>query len=228
MHILPNDGLYITRKRKKWKFAHFDSYANCFNFEREDEPTHIKKSLKKFFIKDQPLVLEIAAGNAQFSLELARRHPELNFIAIDIKSDRLYTSAKKALQEEIDNIAFLRMPLTELGRVFARRSVDLIWLTFPDPFPRERSAKRRLTHPRFLAEYRKLLKPGGLLKYKTDNRELFLWSLEQLVQEKWQLEELSFDLHDSNLPEEYKIKTYYEEGFTAQGIPTNIVTSRAD
>lgn len=226
MPTLKTDGLFITRKRKKWKFAHFDSYKNCFSYERDGNLKKIKSELSVYFLKKQPVILEIAAGNAQFSLALAKLHPEYNFIAIDIKSDRLYTSAKQALSEGIENIAFVRMHLNELSKIFAKNSVETIWLTFPDPFPRERSAKHRLTHPSFLNQYHEILTETGSLKFKTDNRELFLWSLEQFVAEKWQFKELSFDLHESELPGEYKIMTYYEKKFTQQGIPINYLSTR--
>lgn len=229
MQDLPQEGLVITRKRKKWKFAHFDSYQNCFAYNRGEDPKKVSHAIKNYFPrsergKKRPLILEIAAGNAQFSLELAKRHPEYNFIAIDIKSDRLYTSAKKALLEGVENIAFLRMPLTELGEFFSRSSIDTIWLTFPDPHPKKRSAKHRLSHPNFLQQYRKILTNTGNLKFKTDNRDLFLWSLEQFVANNWNLAELSFDLHESVLSDEYKIMTYYEQRFIKQNITTNFVS----
>lgn len=233
MSLKENKDLFITRKRKKWKFAHFDSYANCFSFARNDSAKNIYQAIFSYLPrsergKQRRVVLEIAAGNAQFSLELARRYPEYDFVAVDIKSDRLYTSAKKALEEKVENIAFLRMHLSDLHKVFAENSVDELWLTFPDPYPKERSAKHRLSHKTFLQQYRKILKDTGSLKFKTDNRDLFLWSLEQFVAEKWYITELSFDLHESDLPDEYKIKTYYEQKFTAQGIPTQfcVVTEK--
>ncbi len=233
MQPLSTDGLYITRRRKKWKFAHFNSYENCFEFERGGNVDSIRKQLRGFFADlerslsgQRPVVIELAAGNAQFSLELARRHPEQSFIAIDIKADRLYTSAKLSLEAHIKNIAFLRMPITEVAQVFEPGSIDELWLTFPDPFPKECSAKHRLSHVSFLQQYCKILNETGTLRFKTDNRPLFLWSLEQFVAEKWQFDELSFDLHGSSLPEEYKIKTSYEERFTAQGIPTNYLSTR--
>lgn len=221
-------GLIINRKRKKWKFAHFDSYVNCFKYERGGDSKKAYQSIGSYLSRstggeDRALVMEIAAGNAQFSLELARRHPECNFIAIDIKSDRLYTSGKQALKEGIHNIAFVRMHLNELAEVFTKNSVDEIWLTFPDPHPKKRSAKHRLTHGSFLQQYRTILKEAGMLKFKTDNRELFLWSLEQFVADDWRFNELAFDLHESDLSSEYKIKTHYEERFTSEGIPTNFV-----
>lgn len=240
---LPNDGLYITRKRKKYKFAHFDSYANCFSHERGGSGEETLAELREY-LSGSPTVLEIAAGNAQFSLQLAMQYPEERFVAIDVKSDRLYTSAKKALEEGITNIAFLRCYLewskakdftqasqddtAVLEQIFGKHAMKIIWLTFPDPHPKKRSAKHRLTHPSFLEQYRTILSETGELKFKTDNRELFLWSLEQFVVEKWHISELSFDLHESSLPDDYKIKTHYEETFTAKGIPTNYCTVMFD
>lgn len=216
---------FITRKRKKWKFAHFDSYENCFSQQRDSDIKYIAQKARSFLPEDnKKLVLEIAAGNAQFSFQLAKLYQRHNFIAIDIKSDRLYTSAKKALEEGVKNIAFVRMNLAELDKTFAEKSVDEIWLTFPDPFPKKRSAKHRLSHPSFLRQYNRILKDSGKLKFKTDNRDLFLWSLEQFVAEKWSINELSFDLHESDLADDYKIKTHYEEKFTKAGIPTNYTT----
>lgn len=215
--------LIITRKRKKYKFANFDSFENCFSHSREDDGTKTNASLMEY-LGEKPLVLEIAAGNAQFSLQLAKENPNYNFIAIDIKSDRLYTSAKQAVQEGITNIAFLRTHMNELEEIFKSGTVETIWLTFPDPHPKKRSAKHRLTHNSFLRQYRSILKDTGSLKFKTDNLALFHWSLEQFIADKWHISELTFDLHESNLPQQYKIKTYYEEKFTKQGIPINFIT----
>ena len=212
----------ITNKRKKYKFANFDSFANCFSHFRDSESSQTSESLTKYFGNNKlPLILEIAAGNAQFSLELARRHSTYNFIAIDIKSDRLYTSAKRAMEEGVKNIVFLRTHINEIDKIFEEGSVDTVWLTFPDPFPKKRSAKHRLSHFKFLQQYRNILIDTGSLKFKTDNRDLFLWSLEQLVACNWHVSELSFDLHESDLPDDYKIKTHYETKFLSQGIPTN-------
>ncbi len=220
----PHLDLVITRKRKLYKFAHFSSFANTFEFARGDEKYSLELDLEVWFASHKKRVLEIAAGNAQFSLELARRHPDINFVAADIKSDRLYTSAKQALNEEVKNIAFVRINMQELCNAFNADYFDKIWLTFPDPFLRSRSVRRRLTHPAFLKLYDKLLVDEGSLNFKTDSRDLFLWSLEQLVKEDWQIKELSFDLHESDLPADYKIMTHYEEKFTREDIPINYVT----
>lgn len=172
------------------------------------------------------MVLEVAAGNAQFSLELARRYPQNDYIALDIKSDRLYTSAKAALNEGVNNIIFVRAHMNDLPELFEHGSVDEIWLTFPDPFPRDRSAKHRLTHQSFLQKYRTILNDKGVLRFKTDNRELFLWSLEQFVDQKWHITELSFDLHETDLPDDYKINTYYEQRYLRENKSINYCSIR--
>lgn len=211
----------MTRKRKKWKFAHFDQWPNCFAAE------NVTPELwDEHFEARRPLMVEIGAGTADLSVELARRHGDKNFVAIDIKSDRLYTGAKVALHEPIRNIAFVRAQLREMSQLFVPQSIGELWVTFPDPFPRDKQAKHRLTHPRFLGIYAKLLKADGILRFKTDNRELFLWSLEQLVAEGWQLQELSFDLHKSGLPDDYKITTHFERKYQEKDIPINYVSVR--
>lgn len=183
--ILDNtDALFITRKRKKWKFAHFNSYENCFEYVRESTSNEIKKSIQDYLPENDALILELAAGNAQFSLNLSRLHPNCNFVAVDIKSDRLYQSAKQALEQGVKNIAFLRTEMSEVGMLFKKHTANIVWLTFPDPYPKSRNTKKRLTHAKYLRQYRDLLKKDGELKFKTDNRDLFLWSIEQFVAEK--------------------------------------------
>ncbi|MDQ5969587.1 MAG: tRNA (guanine-N7-)-methyltransferase [Patescibacteria group bacterium] len=222
--------LIISRKRKKYKFANFDDYKNCFSHRREDDGVETHQRVFDYLShgedQEKPVVLEIAAGNAQFSLQMARKYPDTHFIAIDIKSDRLYTSAKAALEEGVENIAFLRTHLNELGNIFKSNSIETIWLTFPDPYPKKRSAKHRLTHVSFLRQYRNILNETSELKFKTDNLDLFLWSLEQLVNDRWHFLELSFDLHDSNLKDDYKITTYYEQRYVARGEKIKYVTAK--
>jgi tRNA (guanine-N7-)-methyltransferase len=214
------EQLFITRKRKKWKFAHFDEWANCIQA-KDVRP----EMWPDYFLHQQPLVVEVGAGSADLSVGLARLYGSRNFVAIDVKSDRLYTGAKIALGEKLDNIVFVRAQLRQMSDLFRPDSIRELWVTFPDPFPRDKQAKHRLTHPNFLKMYRDLLADDGVLRFKTDNRELFLWSLEQLVAEGWRIGELSFDLHESELPNEYKITTYYERKFMTQGIPINYVSA---
>lgn len=167
--------------------------------------------------------IEVGAGNGKFAVELAFRHPEQQFVAVDVKADRLQQGARLAEAKGLVNIRFLRARADQLDELFPPCSVTSIWVTFPDPFPKKRSAGRRLMHPIFLRKYAALLKSSGSLYLKHDNRDFFCWSLEQLVSEQWQIEELSFDLHESSLADDYRILTTYEEKWLAEGLFTNFV-----
>lgn len=201
--VNPNDYI-IARKRKKYKFALFYNSALCFEYDEWPEDTPID-------------VLEMGAGTGLFSLALARANPKLQHVAVDVKADRLQTGARLAESEQLDNIRFLRARADELPAKIRRASVASLWVTFPDPFPKARSAKHRLTHPAFLALYEKWLMPDGALYFKTDARTLFDWSLEQLVEQGWYIRELSFDLHESDLSDTYKITTTYESRYRREG-----------
>lgn len=207
----PKDFI-ITRKRKKYRFALFANSPICYEVEEwEKSPFHE--------------VLEIGAGTGLFSVELAKQAPNDFFVAMDVKADRLQTGARKAQKEYVANLQFLRARADLLEELFVPNTLETIWITFPDPFPKKRSAKHRLTHPKFLQMYKHLLKPDGRLYFKTDAHSLFEWSLEQLVAEGWKIEELSFDLHDSSLSETYKIMTTYETRFNSEGLPTYFVSA---
>ncbi|MBH1980640.1 tRNA (guanosine(46)-N7)-methyltransferase TrmB [Candidatus Saccharibacteria bacterium] len=207
----PNDFI-ITRKRKKYKFAQFANSPLCFEFDEW---------------RKQPVdIVEIGAGNGLFSVELAERYPERQFVALDVKGDRLQKGAYEAAARGLTNVQFIRARADQVLELFTSASLMAIWVTFPDPFPRERSAGRRLTHPTFLARYGELLCPEGALHLKHDNRDFFHWSLEQFVQKGWYIDELSFDLHESDLSDEYKIQTTYERRWLSEGLVTNFARVR--
>lgn len=212
-HVNPEDFI-ITRKRKKYKFALFANSPLCFEYDEWD----------RSFSAD---VVEIGAGTGQFIVELATRYPELQHVAVDVKADRLQKGAREAEDRGVGNVRFLRARADQLVEVFQPNSINEIWLTFSDPFPRSRSAGRRLTHPNFLAQYRQLLATAGLLKIKHDNPDFFQWTLEQLVADKWCINELSFDLHESELSMDYKILTPYEERWLGEGRMTQFVRARS-
>lgn len=174
---------------------------------------------------EAPLILELGCGKAEFSFALAKKYPEKKFVGIDLKTDRMWYPAKQALEEGMDNLAFLWIHLLEIGEHFGQGEVDEIWITFPDPFPKARQVKHRMINPPFLEKYQGILKKGGKVKFKTDNRGLFLYALEVFVAQKnIRLDELSFDLHGAEaLPEDYKVKTTYEKEFLAMGLPINFV-----
>ena len=209
MSFVDPNQFIITRKRKKYKFALFHNSPLCFEFGE--------------WAKREVDCLEIGAGNGMFTVELATRHPEQVFVAVDIKGDRLQKGAREAETRGLNNVFFVRARADQLDELFAHNSLSTIWLTFSDPFPRKRSAGRRLTHPHFLKTYAELLRADGSLIIKHDNPGFFNWSLEQLVSEGWLLKELTFDLHESNLGEDYKILTAYEQRWLGEGRVTHCV-----
>ena len=168
-------------------------------------------------------VAEIGAGNAHFLVELASRHPKQQFVAVDVKGDRLQSGARLASEKNLQNIRFVRARADQVTELFMSESLSVIWLTFSDPFPRQRTAGRRMTHPTFLRKYAEVLKRDGSLMIKHDNSDFFNWSLEELVADRWQLRELTFDLHDSDLSDDYKILTAYERRWLGQGLVTRFV-----
>jgi tRNA (guanine-N7-)-methyltransferase len=208
MPLDPSDYI-ITRKRKKYKFALFANSDLCFEFEEWKQ-----KSVD---------VVELGAGSGLFSVELASRYPDKLFVAIDVKADRLQKGAFIAEEKGLTNIRFIRARGDQLDELFPPQSLEQLWLTFPDPFPKKRNAGRRLTHPIYLAKYARVLKRGGAFLFKHDNQDFFCWSLEQLVAAKWSITELSFDLHESELLDDYKIKTTYEERWLSEGFKTHFV-----
>jgi tRNA (guanine-N7-)-methyltransferase len=205
----PKDFI-ITRKRKKYKFALFHNSSLCFEIEEWPKGELID-------------VLEVGAGTGLFSVDLASHNMKDRYGAVDVKADRLQTGAWEAEKLGLSNIQFVRARIDQLEDALSPSSLSSIWVTFPDPFPKKRAAKRRLTHPHFLALYRQWLRPNGTLYFKTDAIELFHWSLEKLIEEGWRLEELSFDLHESPLPEQYKIQTTYEKRYKHEGKSINFV-----
>ena len=208
----PNDFI-ITRKRKKYKFALFSNSPLCFEYDEWPRDATVD-------------VVEVGAGNAHFLVELATRHPQQQFVALDVKGDRLQSGARLAESRSLANIRFVRARADQVSELFRAGSVTDIWLTFSDPFPRKGSAGRRMSHPDFLRKYAGVLHPGGNLLVKHDNRDFFCWSLEQLVSEKWQLRELSFDLHESTLSDDYKILTAYEKRWLDEGLLTQFLCAQ--
>lgn len=201
----PSDYI-ITRKRKKYRFAVFANSPLCFEMNEWD--------------KDRPVdVLEVGAGTALFLVEQASLAPDLYFVAVDVKADRLQKGALLAVERGLSNISFVRARADQLADCIRPNSLKRLWVTFPDPFPKSRAAKHRLTHTRFLAVYQKLLGAGGSLYFKTDAHALFDWSIEKLIESHWQLCEISFDLHESQRDAIYKVTTTYERRFMNEGLP---------
>jgi len=172
-----------------------------------------------YFKNTNPITVEFACGRGEYSVNMARIMPERNFIGVDKKGDRIWKGSTWAVEDQINNVAFLRTDILFIESFFEPGEVDEIWLTFPDPRPRIRDIKRRLTAVRFMEMYKKLLRPGGYFRFKTDNTDLFNFTLEQLaLRSDIRDFEYTHDLYESHLrPECYDIKTRYEEMFASKG-----------
>lgn len=174
---------------------------------------------KKYFNNSLPIILELACGRGEYTVGLARRFPSCNFVGVDIKGSRLWTGSRSAELEGLKNVAFLRIQIQSLESYFAENEVESIWITFPDPRPRTRDIRRRLTHPRYLTLYRNIMKPGGWVYLKTDNEGLFRYTLETLKTfDGVDNLEWTDDLYASKFEaDHFGLQTRYEQKYLEQG-----------
>lgn len=173
----------------------------------------------KRFGNDQPIHIEIGMGKGRFIHTMAKEHPEVNYIGIEKYSSVLLRAIQKMEEEELPNLRFIRMDAEDIAKVFAPGEVDRIYLNFSDPWPKDRHAKRRLPSREFLARYDLILQPDGQLEFKTDNRELFDFAVEELEPAGWHAQEVSYDLHRDQRLMKGNVMTEYEEKFSAMGNP---------
>ncbi len=174
------------------------------------------------FPKNRPVNLEIGCGKGNFITENAKKRPDECFIAIEKISDVLVVCAEKIAEFELDNVKFLCADAKELAEMLPEHSVNVIYLNFSDPWPKKGYTKRRLTYSDFLEIYKKLLKPGGAVFFKTDNLPLFEFSLEQFTACGFRLQNITYDLHNSEFAAD-NIMTEYEKNFSEKGIKINRV-----
>ncbi|MFY7757277.1 MAG: tRNA (guanosine(46)-N7)-methyltransferase TrmB [Flavobacterium stagni] len=198
-------------KAKLVKFAEFDSFSNTFNADCNN-----KGKWNLWFGNNNPIVLELACGKGDYTLGLARLHPHINYIGIDIKGNRLWRGAKTALEEKLNNVAFLRIPIDNIQQYFETNEVSEIWITFPDPQPQKE--RKRLSSTKFLNEYRKIATKDAFVNVKTDSDLFYEFTLETAADEKLDVE--------VNIPNVYaqpevsdilNIKTYYETMWLGMG-----------
>ncbi len=168
---------------------------------------------------DNPLVLELACGRGEYAIGLAQLYPDKNFLGVDVKGARIWRGAKNAIELSLGNVAFLRCRIEGISKYFGEAEVDEIWITFPDPFLKDKKSNRRLSSPHFLDQYRKILKPGGIIHLKTDEPVLYEYTLEILAEQSdVELIFHSPDLYaEKELHPEWQIKTYYEQLHIADG-----------
>ncbi len=179
------------------------------------------------FHNSNPIVLELGCGKGEYTIALAQRNPDVNYIGVDIKGARLWKGAKFATQNAMPNVAFLRTRIDFIKAIFAPGEVSEIWITFADPQPK--SENRRLTSPVFLDRYRAFLTPGGIVNLKTDSTLLHEYTLEVVRSQGLELLEANADIYGSGRAGEddiLSVKTYYESKFLAEGLPITYLAFR--
>jgi tRNA (guanine-N7-)-methyltransferase len=168
----------------------------------------------EFFGNDNPITLELACGKGEYTVELARRFPDRNFIGIERKGNRLWKGARTALDEGLANAAFFRLDVELIGEIFRKDHIREIWITFPDPYPKTKQAKKRMTGPGYLRMYRKILRNEGLVHLKTDDDLLFESTLKSVAEENWMVVNRVNDIYEEAPADEIlTIKTQYEKRF---------------
>jgi tRNA (guanine-N7-)-methyltransferase len=199
-------------KDKLRRFAEIETFANVYQL---DEGKPLKGEWAKTHFKNEnPVVLELACGKGEYTVNLAKLFPEKNFIGIDYKGNRIWRGAKTGLEEGINNVAFLRIQIENLLDYFEAGEIDEIWITFPDPQPQDSREKKRLTFPAFLDRYQQVLKAGGKVNLKTDNDDLYAYTVEKVNELNLKVHKNTDHLYTSDLVDEVlSIKTYYEKKY---------------
>lgn len=211
-------------KRKLRKFAEVNTFNNCFflSFEESRAEGLALKSKwgSEYFKNHNPIVLELGCGKGEYTIGLAKRYPDKNFIGVDIKGNRIWTGAKTAIENKMNNVAFIRTRIDFIDKCFAEGEIDEIWITFPDPQPQKTRIRNRLTNMMFICRYKNILKKRGIIHLKTDNEPFYDFTREVIAENKLQLLDATNDLYaDTTQRDEAltSIKTYYEKKFSDLG-----------
>lgn len=201
-------------KDKLKRFAEIATFENVI--ELDNGKILIGQWAKSHFKNNNPVILELGCGKGEYTVNLAKFFPEINFIGIDYKGNRIWRGAKTATEENIPNVAFLRIQIENLLDYFTENEVSEIWITFPDPQPQISREKKRLTSPRFLDKYKVILKQMGPIHLKTDSDSLYTYTKEKVEELKLITQLSTDDLYKSDLVNEVlSIKTYYEKKYLA-------------
>ncbi len=209
-------------KNKLKRFRENETFDNVIQPSREDLTSNnfeLKgKWGEKIFKNDKPIVLELGCGKGEYSVGLARKYPEKNFLGIDIKGARFWRGAKTALEEGLDNVAFMRTQIELVDLAFAENEISEIWITFPDPQIKYKRTKHRMTNTEFIQKYKKVLKPDGLMHLKTDSEFMHGYTLGLLHGEGHEIVYAHHDVYNNVYsPEEViGIQTFYEKQYLEQ------------
>ena len=198
-----------------------ETIAESIYVVKETEMFECSDRWQEVFGNDQPIHIEIGMGKGKFIHTMAKLHPEINYVGIEKYSSVLLRAVQKMEEEELPNLKFLRMDAEDITKVFGEGEVDKIYLNFSDPWPKDRHAKRRLPSREFLGRYDVILKKDGKLEFKTDNRQLFDFAVEELEPAGWSADVITYDLHADAELMEGNVMTEYEEKFSSMGNPIN-------
>ncbi len=210
----------MARKKHK-KITEVRTFPNVFDYKNEN----VEEELIQFFNSHKNFIAELGCGQADYSINLALNFTEKNFIGIDRKANRIWNASKNATLQNLNNVVFLISYVEKLEEIFRKIKFEEIWITFPDPYPRNGSVKKRLTHPRFLNIYKNLLSPNGKINLKTDDDTLYSYTLKVIKEENLKLHYETNDLYaNENLPFEYSIKTKYEKMHLEEGKKIKLIS----
>lgn len=193
-----------------------------------NKPEEMKGRWKLLFGNDNPIHIEVGMGKGRFITTLAELNPDINYIGIEKYSSVLYRALEKMNALKLTNLYFIRMDAEDICNVFEKDEIAKIYLNFSDPWPKDRHAKRRLTSKNFFERYDKILISDGKVEFKTDNNDLFDFSLEQILKAGWNLSAVTRDLHNDESMNMGNVMTEYEEKFNSAGNPINkLIADRA-
>ena len=216
-------------KNKLKRFKENETFNNVFQPSRADlveGKYQLKGNWRQQFFKNaNPLVLELGCGKGEYSVELAKKYPNKNFIGIDIKGARFWRGAKTAIEDAIENVAFLRTQIELIEYAFAENEVDEIWITFPDPQIKYKRTKHRMTNSEFLKRYKKVLKPEGVVNLKTDSEFMHGYTLGLLHGEGHEVIYANHNVYkQEGSPDEVTgIQTFYESQYLEQNKPITYI-----
>ncbi len=207
-------------KKKLKRFRENLSFDHLFQISFDDLRSGFPLKGKwqdDFFRNDHPIILELGCGKGDYAIYLAKKYPEMNYIGLDIKGARLWRGCKTVQEEGLKNVAFIRSKIELIDDLFDANEIDGIWLTFPDPQLRQSRAKKRLTSPHFLKKYTQIMKDGGIIHLKTDNQELYEFTLSLVKSHNYPLISAEDDIYGSQIQGDMTaVQTFYESMFLAK------------
>lgn len=208
-------------RKKLIKITEVNSFPNVFNY----KTNNVWNDIKNYFNNQKPIIIELGCGQADYTINLAKFNPDKNFIGIDRKGNRIWSASKIMSKDNLPNAALMIGHAESLDEAIPENSISEIWITFPDPYPRRGSMKRRLTHPRFLEVYKKILLKDGIINLKTDDDTLFDYTVSVIKEKDLRLIKATADIYSlPQLSEVEKITTKYEKQHLAEGKKIKLVS----